>query len=129
MNKVGKSGAIITIIGSAFMVIFAFVLIFFGGFLSVINARVLLGIGIACLILGIANIVLSSLALAGYKGCSIAAGITAIVSIFLGWAVYIFPAIFLLIGGILLFCNKTNSSNKTHEKTIEIKAVQPEMQS
>lgn len=128
MNKVGKSGAIITIIASAFMIIFAFVLIFLGGFLAAMNHSAILGIGIACLTLGVANIILSSLALAGRKGCNIAAGVTVILSVFLGWAVYVFPAILLLISGILLFCGKTNSISKTREENVEIKTVQPEMQ-
>lgn len=128
MNKVGKSGAIVTIIGSAFMVIFAIILVTIGGFLGALGHNFILGVGFTCLVLGIINIVLASLALAGHKGCKIAAGITAIISIFLGWAVYIFPTILLLIGGILLLCGKTVSKSKTYEETNEIKAVQPKMQ-
>lgn len=128
MNKVAKAGAIVSIIGSAFMVIFAIVLVTAGGFLSAIGSNVLLGLGIVCLILGVANIVFSSLALAGHNNFRIAGGITAIVSIFLGWAVYVFPAILLLVGGILLLCGKTTTSTKKTEETVEIQAIQPEIQ-
>ncbi len=137
MNKLGKSGAILIIIGSAFMLLFSIVGIFTGGILAsaladinsvsqkVINTTIII-LAIVALGFSIVNIVLASLVLSGRKNLVITTGVLGLVSLLFGWFAYIIPVILLLIGAILLFCS-TSSKNKTHETVVEIKTVQPEV--
>lgn len=136
MNKLEKSGAILIIIGSAFMLLFSIIGIFTGGILAsainnvnsisqqVINITVVI-LAIISFGFSIVNIVLASLVLSGRKNLIIITGILAIVSLLFGWFAYIIPIILLLVGAILLFCSNS-SKPKTHETIVEIKAVRPE---
>lgn len=136
MNKLGKSGAILVIIGSAFMLILSLVAIFAGSLLTTgiitgdkdtksVAAIVVLILGIFALGFSIVNIVLASLVLSGRKNLLIVTGVLALVSLLFGWIAYIIPAILLLIGAILLFCGNS-SKTEDHKTVVEIKTVQPE---
>lgn len=137
MNKLGKSGAILMIIGSAFMLLFSIAAIFTGGILAsaltdinsisqkVVNTTIII-LAIVAFGFGIVNIILASLVLSGNKNLVITTGVLGLVSLLFGWFTYIIPAVLLLVGAILLFCS-TSSKNKSRETVVEIKTVQSEV--
>lgn len=107
MNNLGKAGAILVIIGGAIMSIGGIILLSAAASpLLLVTGPVFIILAIIILLLGVANIVLASLSLAGKDNFIIATGIVAIISILIGWVAYVIPTILCLVGGILLFCGK-----------------------
>ncbi|MDQ7982992.1 MAG: hypothetical protein REH79_02075 [Spiroplasma sp.] len=127
MNNYGRSGAILTIIGSLIMLIASIVLITGNGFLLVLALEpgAFYFLVVAAIILSIVNIVLSGLFLSGRTNLFKISGILAIVSVVFAWIAWFFPLVILLVSGILfLFNNQEHIKEEnvivgTKEETIK----------
>lgn len=123
MNNVGKSGAIVTIVGSAIMTLIGFLMLIGTSNIKTVahrNNTTLVLLSIVVLGFGIANIVLSALCLKSKKdSLRLVTGIIAIVSLLFAWIALFFPAIIILVGGILLLCgNNQNKINEVQASTV-----------
>ncbi|AOG60827.1 hypothetical protein SHELI_v1c08780 [Spiroplasma helicoides] len=117
MNGLARGGIIVGIVGSAITMFSVLVqVIIYTVLYKFLNVNydktTVIAVSVVAFIVAITIIILGSITLTKKtEALRISFGIVCLVAVFIAWFAYYFPAIFLLLGGILTLCGKIENKN------------------